>query len=114
MHSLLAKLLQKKGIGSTEELDAKQPPTGGPSEKEIFEHYERVLAGKELTLEDIKKFIDQQIGVIEGKWADFGTLEARKKELIAYHTVYKTILKAISAPQTERENLESYLVQQIK
>ncbi len=109
MHSLLANFLKKKGIKSLDELDSKPPVNGGPSEKEIFRAYEKVLSGKELTLEDLTKFLHQQIGIIEGKWADFNTDEFKKHELIPYHTVYNTILKAISAPQTEREQLENYL-----
>ena len=104
MHNLLTKLLQKKNL-NVEMLDKE--------EKETFENWDRVLSKKELTIEDIKKFLENQIGIIEQKWKDYNLTDKRKAELIPYHTVYKTLLAAISSPTNERSAMEQYLTQQI-
>lgn len=105
MKGLLAKLLQKKGIESQDELSKE--------ERTIFDNYDRILSKETLTVEDIKKFIDTQITVIENKWKDLDTSSVKKAELIPYHTCYKVLLQAINAPLAEKEALEQYLNQQL-
>ena len=106
MHPYLTKLLAKRKIADKESM------TG--EEKEVFENYERVLSKEELTLEDLKVFLNQQIGAIEAKWRNYDVSEKQKADLIPYHTCYKTLLGAISSPMAEREALEKYLEQLIK
>ena len=105
MHNLLTKLFVKKGIKDITQLDKE--------EKAIFDNYERILSKKQLDIEDIKKFVEGQIGIIEARWRDLAVEESKKSALVPYHTVYKTILLAISAPEVERANLENYLIQLI-
>jgi len=104
MHNLLSKLFKKKGITDATKLDQE--------EKEVFDGYEKVLSKRELTLEEVKTFLGQQIGIIEGKWRDYDY--KNKESLIPYHTVYKSILAAINAPEQERSMLEKYLNQLIQ
>lgn len=106
MHNLLSKLFQKKGIKDVTELSGE--------EREVFENYQRVLSKEEMTMEDMRKFLEAQVSVIEGKWRDYNTPQSQKAELIPYHTVYRTFLQAIDAPQVEREQLEQYLMQLTK
>lgn len=106
MHGLLARLLQRKGINSLEELDKE--------EKITFDNYQKILSKKELTIEDLKLFLESQVGVIEGKWKDLNLEQSKKAEMIPYHTTYKTILQAIGSPQSEREALEQFLLSQLK
>lgn len=106
MHGLLSKIFEKKGIKNLNDLDRE--------EKEVFDGYEKILNKKELTVEEIKRFLITQIAIIEGKWKDLNLEASRKSELIPYHTTYKMILDAISAPESERANLESYLQQLLK
>ena len=99
MHSLLAKLLQKKNIESLDELT--------PDEKAIYDGYEGVLTKEELTIDDLRVFLTQQIEIIEGKWSSYET--DAKEDLIPYHTCYKTLLRLLSSPKLERQRLEDYL-----
>ena len=103
MHNLIEKLFRKRGIEDINTLD--------PEEKQTFEEWEAVLTKEELTTEEIKKFIQSQINIIEGKWADYN--QFKKAHLIPYHTCYKLLLAAISSPRSARESLEKNIVQLI-
>lgn len=108
MNNLLAKLLVKRGI-TRKDLDDKPVIPGVASEKDQFEQWEKLLSGEEVTVKNIEDFCKYQIGQIEKKWEDFSN--AGNEKLVMVHTVYNTILKAISAPKAEREALEKYLIQ---
>jgi hypothetical protein len=103
MHQLLSRLLQKRGIKDPQELTTE--------EKVDFEKWQLVLNKEELTTEDIKIFCQMQIGKIEARWADLGTENAKKAELIPFHTCYKLLLSAISSPKSAREAVEQQLNQ---
>ena len=103
MNHLLTKLFKKRGITDPNDLSTE--------EKQIFDGWQKVLSKEELTLQDVKEFCSGQVGIIENKWRDYNLSNERKAELIAYHTVYKTLLTAIDSPQTAREALEQYLNQ---
>jgi len=105
MKGLLLKLLRVKGIEDTNQMSKE--------EKVIFDNYDRILSKEKLTIDDFQKFLETQIAVIEGKWRDYDTTNTKKSELIPYHTVYKTLLQAISSPEAERKALEDYLTSQI-
>lgn len=102
---LLQKIFQKRGIKSVEDLD--------PEEKATFANYERILSKREISVADIRQFMIFQINSIEMRWRDNKVPQADKSELIPYHTVYKTLLQAIDAPEAERVALEQVLLQQI-
>ena len=104
MHYILEKLLKKRGINDLEELDKE--------EKATFENWQATLTKDELTVEDIKVFLQGQISVIEGKWA--GPDGIMKAELIPMHTCYKLLLSAINSPRSAREALEKNLNQLIQ
>lgn len=106
MHKLIHKLLDKRGISDVRSLSRE--------EKETFESWQTILNKEELTVEDIKKFCQSQIDVIENKWKDLNETNQKKAELISYHTVYKTLLSAIDAPKAMREALEIQLQQLLK
>lgn len=112
--SILDLFLKKKGVASPAELDSTPNSDGSPTEKETFENWRKILSKEELTVNDIKLFLQGQIGVIENKWKDLSTPNEKKAELIPYHTVYKTLEQAINAPKAEREQLEVMLNQLIK
>ncbi|MFA7662685.1 MAG: hypothetical protein WCX88_02095 [Patescibacteria group bacterium] len=101
--SILDKLLQKRGIKKTDDLE--------PEEKETFENWRKILSKEDLTIEDIKDFCKTQISVIEMKWKDLNIDNSKKAELIPYHTVYKTLEQVLNAPRSEREQLEAQLNQ---
>ena len=103
MHGLIEKLLNRRGIKNPEQLDNE--------EKQTFENWQLVLNKSELTTADIVSFCRSQISVIENKWKDLDTLNAKKAELIPYHVVYKTLLAAIESPKSAREALEIQLNQ---
>lgn len=99
--NILSQIFAKRGIKDIQELDAE--------EAEVFQNYEKILSKPELSLEDIKHFLETQISVIESKWKDYET--KNKADLIPYHTCYKALLNVINAPQAERKALEDYLTQ---
>ncbi len=106
MNSLLAKLLRRKGIDSIEQLSLE--------ERNTFDKYEQVLNKKELTMSDLRQFIQGRIDHIETKWKDLSLDAQKKAEMIPYHTVYKTLAQAIDAPMSERAALEQVLMQQVQ
>ena len=107
MHSLLSKLLQKRGIENIEDLSKE--------EKTWFDEKQRVLSqNDEISLEDFRKFCQTQIDLIEGQWKNLDNSKEKNERLIGLFTVYSTLKKIIAAPKGERELLEDYLTQLLK
>ncbi len=104
--NIVDKIFKKRGIKDRTELSKEEQST--------LSMYERILSKKELTLADLKEFILGRIAQIEGRWSDQNFDNAKKAELIPQHTVYKTILKALDAPQLEREALERSLLSMLE
>lgn len=111
--SILDKFLKFKGVKSPSDLDNSPNEDGSPTEQQVFEKWKVILGKEQLTIEDMKNFLTGQIALIEMRWKDLTLENAKKAELIPYHTVYKTLEAAISAPQAERERLEANLNQLI-
>lgn len=105
MHSLISKLLKKRGIDSLDELNQEERVT--------FDTWQSVLSKETLSTDDIKEFCNSQIAVIEGKWRDMNG-ESKKADLIPYHTVYKMLVEVIDSPQKARKALEQQLEQLLK
>ena len=105
-HDLIAKLMRKRGIDSVNDLDE--------VEKKTFDDWQKVLSKEELTLPDVKEFCASQITIIENKWSDYNLEDSKKQSLIPYHTVYKSILKAIDSPKEARQALEKNLMQLVE
>ena len=97
--SILKDIFKKRGIKDITELDKE--------ERETFEKYETILSKPDLTLEDVKHFVESQIGIIEAKWKNYD--RQNKADLIPYHTVYRALLDVINSNQVERVQLEKYL-----
>ena len=107
MHSLLSKLLTKRGIENEEDLSKE--------EQDWFKEKERILSlNDEITIEDFKKFCLAQKNIIEDQWNNLDNTTTKNERLIIAHTVYSRILKAVDASKVEREMLEDYLTQLIK
>jgi hypothetical protein len=98
--ALLNKLLAKKGIDDVTTLDSE--------EKAVYEKYRLVLSGESVTVEMIKEFCKSQIRIIEGKCDGVQLLTPVQQGSLH---VYINLLKAIEAPEAERESLEKYLTQ---
>ena len=114
MHSLLSTLFKKQKIKDFDDLDNTRLPDGSPSERENFEEWNRILSVEDLTTEDLGKFCQSQLDIIERKWGDFKITNEKKAELIPHHTVYKAILAAIDGPKVAREAIEKHLIELIK
>lgn len=99
MHTLLSKLLKKRGI---EDLQALKP-----DEKQTYDSWQKILSEGEITVKSIEAFCRRQIDIIEKKWRDPSFKE--RERLVDQHIIYKTLLDVISAPLAERESLEKYL-----
>ena len=100
MHTLLLRLLQKRGI-TKDDLDKE--------EKQTFDNWERILSEGEISVEKIGEFCKMQIRMIETQWKNLDNKDEKNKRLMMLHIVYSSLLQLIEAPQTERENLEKYL-----
>lgn len=100
MHRLLSNLLDKRKI-KREDLTLE--------EKTDFERWEKILSEGDMSLEKVAAFCASQVEKIEKQWADFGNEANKNDRLIVAHTIYKTIIKAIGAPEVERIALEEYL-----
>ena len=105
-HPLIDRLFKKRGITKPEELTQE--------ERETYNQWKSVLSKEELSIDDLKKFINHQIGVIEMKWKDLDLSIEKKAELIPYHTVYKTLHDVLLSPQKQREELERSLTRMIE
>lgn len=101
--NLLARLLEKRGIDKVEDLTVE--------EKTVFDRYKVVLTGEAVTVESLKAFCKSQITLIEARFA--GPDSTHDVYLKASLHVYLNLLKAIEAPEAERESLERYLTQLI-
>ncbi len=102
MHSLLVRLLDKRGLKSKDELDA--------DERKDFDQWSLVLSREEMTIEDVKNFLTQQIELIEMKWRDHEVDTQKKNDLLPYHTAYKALYGAINGPARERSAMEVNLL----
>lgn len=104
-HSLLEKLLKKRGIESIAELKTGEG-------KEEFDQWNKILSSEgEVTVSKIREFCESQKKIIEGRWRDLDNSKEKNERLILLHTVYSAIIEAISIPQKQREELEKYLQQ---
>lgn len=114
MHDLLRKWLNKKGVKDQSELDNTPMPDGSPTELDVFNEYKAGLAKKDLTVDDLKNYCLGQVGYIEVKWADYALDDAKKAQLIPYHTVYKALVNVIEGSVATREAMEKQLENLIK
>jgi len=99
----LTSWLAKRGIEKEEDLT--------PEEKKVFDRYKLILSGENVTVEALKEFCQSQIRLIENSIT--GTSPLSMLHQGALH-VYLNLLKAIEAPEAEREALERLLVEELK
>lgn len=99
----LATWLAKKGVEREEDLT--------PEEKIVFQKYQLILSGELVTVDTLKAFCQSQIRIIESACNGKDPLTAIQQ---AGLHVYLTLLKAIDAPQAERESLERMLIQELQ
>lgn len=101
MHYILEKLLGRRGIKDTTELD--------DSEKQTYDKWQKILSEGVMTVDKIQEFCRQQLSIIEGKFKDPENTPEKAHRLTIIHTVYKSIIDCIEKPKMEKENLEKYL-----
>ncbi len=100
--SLLTKLLEKWKVKSVEELSE--------DERVTFDRWSYILKGETVTVETLKQFCQAQIRTIEASCN--GKEPLTMLQQASLH-VYINLLKAIEAPEAERESLERHLTQLI-
>lgn len=111
-NSLLEKIFKKRKIKDFADLDDTPNTDGSPTERQVFEEWDRILSlNDEMTVLDLKKFLKVECDKIEMKWRSLDIENAKKAEWITPHTVYKTILLAIDSPKSARETLEKQLIE---
>lgn len=101
--SILPKWLAKRGIEKEEDLS--------PEEKVIFERYKLILSGDLVTIETLKAFCQNQLGIILS--ACDGKTSLSPIQQAGIH-IYTNLIKAIDAPESERESLERMLEQELR
>mgnify|MGYP001593032930 FL=1 len=107
MHTLLSKLLKKRGIENEEDLSK--------DEREWFKEKERVLSVSDtISVEDVKKFCELQVSSVVNEFANLDNSKRKNERLVVVFSVYNAILKSFTASKQERETLEDYLEQLIK
>lgn len=106
MHSLLRKLLDKRGLKDTHELK--------PEEKQTYDDWQRILSTGEISVQKIKDFCHNQVMMIQGQWKNLDNDQRKNDRLITMHTVYTTLLNVIESPNKERESLERFLTQLVE
>src|SRR3990167_5697244 len=104
--NILSKLLAKRNIKDISELDGE--------ERKTYEIWQEVLNKEEMNVEDIKNFCKSQIGVIEGKFANYEIDAYKKSELVPYFVAWNLLLKAIEGPKSQKVALENHLEQLLK
>ena len=106
MHSLLEKLLKKRGIVSVNDMDL--------DEKDQFDNWQKTLSGGEMSVEKIKDFCETQLSIIKKQMKDIDNTPGKNERLTMCFNIYSTLVDLISSPQAERETLEKYLTQLLK
>ena len=100
MHTLLQKLLEKRGVG-VKELQGE--------EKQTFDTWNATLTGEAVTVEKIGEFCKRQLLAIEEKWDNVDNSSQKNERLVFQHTMYSKMLRLITSEERERERLEKYL-----
>jgi thiaminase len=103
--SLLSKWLTKVGVSSSEELSIE--------EKATYERFRKILSGETLSVSQIKEFCETQVRLIEEKIASGPTKDSQMYLAPCLH-VYLNIIKAIEAPEKEREAVERHITSLIE
>mgnify|MGYP003386056679 CR=1 FL=1 len=96
--SIIDKLFTKRGIEKIEEL--------APEEQAQIQKWQVILSGESVTVASLKEFCQSQLRIIESKADGIHPLTTIQQACIH---VYINLLKAIEAPEAERESLEKYL-----
>ena len=103
--SWIDKLLSKRGIENEDDLSEEEQST--------LQRYKAILSGEKISVENIKTFCQTQVNLIQTKFADNPRTDDDVYLKACLH-VYLNIIKAIEAPELEREILEKHLEQLVK
>ena len=99
----LTSWLQKRGIEKEEDLS--------PEEKVVFDKYKLLLTGEVVTVDTIKAFCQSQLAIVIA--ACDGKTPITPIQQAGIH-IYTNLIKAIEAPQAERESLERMLEAELR
>lgn len=106
MHTLLEKLLKKRGINNVNDLNTE--------EKAQFDTWQSQLSEGEITVKRISDFCQLQLDIIKAQMKGIDNSPAKNERLTIYFNIYDTLLNLINSPQAERESLVKYLEQLTK
>jgi hypothetical protein len=98
---MLQQILEKLGIRSIDDLK--------PAERETWRQWGEILARHELTTDDIKAFLTTELARANGELHSFDNSDRKEMFYKAYAVFSETLLKAISAPQREKDQLRDFL-----
>lgn len=98
---MLDKILEKIGIKSYEDLNEE--------EKKTYREWEKILSKGEITIEELKKFIINQITVLELQILNPDNSKEKDVFLKSQLRILRVLLGFIESPKKSREWLEGYL-----
>lgn len=98
---ILSRLLAKRGIKDTSELDSEEQVT--------FNQWKKTLSEEPVTIETIKGFCDYQLSLINQGFRNLDRTSQKTERLVLLHNVYSSLKGIIDNPQVAKKSLVDYL-----
>ena len=100
------RFFKKKGIDGSDQLT--------PEEMRIYDQWNEILTKEAITIEELGKFIENEIQRLTDKLTNPDISDKRDIFLKAKISTFKSIQKIIQRPSTGKAELEQYLRKLIK
>ena len=101
MHTLLTKLLEKRNIKTTKELEVE--------EKADFDRWDSILQRPDISKEDVEALCEFEIGEMEKELSNLSNTHRKNERLVILLTVWRKIQRLMEGNRAEREALEEYI-----
>lgn len=98
---MLDALLERLGIKSVDELSK--------AELEVYQQWEKLLAGGPLTIDKLQKFFEHELARAEAESRKYDNSANKDLYLKAYRTFLSLGIGAISSPEKQRDALRESL-----
>jgi len=102
----LESILEKLGVTSPDQLTA--------AERKTWMEWTHTLAKRDVTIEDLKTFLPQELDRAHGELRDFKNTNEKDMFYKAYASLLENITKFITSPAKERDELIAFLKQKYK
>ena len=105
MHSLIERLLNKRGIKSIDDLKAK--------EREVYQAWMQVLTKPDTTIDDIKRVLPIETERVNAELRKYDNTERKELYLKAYANLLTFFTTLITSPEKQRNELKAQIEQQL-